>query len=131
MGRTEMLRERFMGTVSNSPFQELTTLKESPCSTETAPKQRQNLLHSPGTKKWARQDLGITLGHSQRGSRADSGSMLRDKAAPLSRQQTNVSSSDSAFPFIHWPVIHLVTGRSPTTFDANMIDCSFYKGLLY
>lgn len=94
--------------------------------TESAPEP------SPGTKKWARQDLGITLAHNQRGSRSDFRSVLLDEAAPLSRQQSKVSSSDSAFPFIRRPVIQEeVTGKSPTTFDANVIDCSFYKGLLY
>lgn len=31
------------------------------------------------------------------------------------------------FAFICRPVIHLVTRRCATTFDADVIDCSFYE----
>lgn len=58
VGRTGRLGERFLGTVPNSQFEELKTLKESSCSAAAAPNQRQKLLPSPGREQWARQEPG-------------------------------------------------------------------------
>uniref|UniRef100_A0A8D2MAK9 A-type voltage-gated potassium channel KCND1 n=1 Tax=Zonotrichia albicollis TaxID=44394 RepID=A0A8D2MAK9_ZONAL len=50
------------------------------------------------------------------------------EGSPSLQEQTKLGSSNSAFPLACDP---FVTGKSPSTFDASVIDCSFYKALLY